>query len=174
MSPLKTAVPFVIRVDNNTGYTDIAPQLSGAKQTYQEAETKYNLAKFVINYESYDWQTIQEMLDTVNVMSNNKVFSQYNTAIRADNSPLNVLKDSYKIKTKIKSVTLLKPDVAQVRFSKMILDSSGSLAPEYRVTDWIAAVAFDFNKDVKTEEQRLINPLGFEAVSYRVDAEAIK
>ncbi|MCZ5009187.1 VirB8/TrbF family protein [Escherichia coli] len=59
-------------MDNNTGYTDIAPQLSGAKQTYQEAETKYNLAKFVINYESYDWQTIQEMLDTVNVMSNNK------------------------------------------------------------------------------------------------------
>lgn len=174
LSPLKTAVPFVIRVDNNTGYTDIAPQLSGAKQTYQEAETKYNLAKFVINYESYDWQTIQEMLDTVNVMSNNKVFSQYNTAIRADNSPLNVLKDSYKIKTKIKSVTLLKPDVAQVRFSKMILDSSGSLALEYRVTDWIATVAFDFNKDVKTEEQRLINPLGFEAVSYRVDAEAIK
>nr|WP_252097772.1 type IV secretion system protein [Escherichia coli] len=55
-------------------------------KTYQEAETKYNLAKFVINYESYDWQTIQEMLDTVNVMSNNKVFSQYNTAIRADNS----------------------------------------------------------------------------------------
>ncbi|EGD0458518.1 conjugal transfer protein TraG, partial [Escherichia coli] len=90
LSPLKTAVPFVIRVDNNTSYTDIAPQLSGAKQTYQEAETKYNLAKFVINYESYDWQTIQEMLDTVNVMSNNKVFSQYNTAIRADNSPLNV------------------------------------------------------------------------------------
>ncbi|EFF2610251.1 type IV secretion system protein, partial [Escherichia coli] len=44
----------------------------------------------------------------------------------------------------------------------------------YRVTDWIATVAFDFNKDVKTEEQRLINPLGFEAVSYRVDAEAIK
>ncbi|MFV2776145.1 VirB8/TrbF family protein, partial [Escherichia coli] len=77
LSPLKTAVPFVIRVDNNTGYTDIAPQLSGAKQTYQEAETKYNLAKFVINYESYDWQTIQEMLYTVNVMSNNKVLSQY-------------------------------------------------------------------------------------------------
>ncbi|WP_252097771.1 type IV secretion system protein [Escherichia coli] len=66
-------------------------------------------------------------------------------------TPAECTERQLKIKTKIKSVTLLKPDVAQVRFSKMILDSSGSLAPEYRVTDWIATVAFDFNKDVKTE-----------------------
>ena len=114
------------------------------------------------------------MMDTVKVMSASKVFSQYNTAIRADSSPLNVLKDNYKMRVKIKSVTMLKPDVAQVRFSKMILDSSGKPAPEYRMTDWIATIAFDFNKKIETEEQRLINPLGFQALSYRVDPEAMK
>lgn len=174
LAPLKTAVPFVIRVDNSTGYTDVAPQISNAKETYQEVEAKYFLSQFVINYESYDWQTIQQMMDTVNVMSGSKVFSQYDTAIRADSSPLNVLKDNYKMRVKIKSVTMLKPDVAQVRFSKMILDSAGKPAPEYRMTDWISTIAFDFNKKIETEEQRLINPLGFQVLSYRVDPEAMK
>ena len=174
LAPLKTAVPYVIRVDNSTGYTDVVPQINNAKESYQEVETKYFLSQFVINYESYEWQTIQQMMDTVKVMSASKVFSQYNTAIRADSSPLNVLKDNYKMRVKIKSVTMLKPDMAQVRFSKMILDSSGKPAPEYRMTDWIATIAFDFNKKIETEEQRLINPLGFQALSYRVDPEAMK
>ena len=174
LAPLKTAVPYVIRVDNSTGYTDVVPQINNAKESYQEVEEKYFLSQFVINYESYEWQTIQQMMDTVKVMSASKVFSQYNTAIRADSSPLNVLKDNYKMRVKIKSVTMLKPDVAQVRFSKMILDSSGKPAPEYRMTDWIATIAFDFNKKIETEEQRLINPLGFQALSYRVDPEAMK
>lgn len=174
LAPLKTAVPYVIRVDNSTGYTDIAPHIANAKETYQDVETKYFLSQFVINFESYDWQTIQQMLDTVQVMSDQKVFSQYNSAIRADNSPLHILKDNYKMKVRIKSVTLLKPDVAQVRFSKMILDSSGKLSNEYRVTEWIATISFDFNKKIETEEQRLINPLGFQVNSYRVDAEAVK
>ena len=174
LAPLKTAVPYIIRVDNSTGYTDVAPQINNAKESYQEVEAKYFLSQFVINYESYEWQTIQQMMDTVKVMSASKVFSQYNTAIRADSSPLNVLKDNYKMRVKINSVTMLKPDVAQVRFSKMILDSSGKPAPEYRMTDWIATIAFDFNKKIETEEQRLINPLGFQALSYRVDPEAMK
>lgn len=54
-----------MRVDNSTGYTDIAPQLSDAKESYQDVETKYFLSKYLINYEAYDWQTIREQADTV-------------------------------------------------------------------------------------------------------------
>ncbi|EGZ8458150.1 type IV secretion system protein [Salmonella enterica] len=174
MAPLKTAVPFLVRVDNNTGYTDIAPQLSNAKETYEEAEAKYFLTKYVINYESYDWETIQEQAETVTLMSNNKVSGMFNTSIRAENSPLNVLKDQYKIKVKVKPVVFLKPDLAQVRFTKMVLDNNGNPAPEFRVTDWIATIPFDYNKKIKTEAQRQINPLGLQVLSYRVDAEASK
>ncbi|MBA0942279.1 conjugal transfer protein TraG, partial [Escherichia coli] len=83
LAPLKTAVPFLVRVDNSTGYTDIAPQLSDAKESYQDVETKYFLSKYLINYEAYDWQTIQEQADTVKIMSSQKVFSAYDTMIRA-------------------------------------------------------------------------------------------
>lgn len=174
LTPLKTAVPYVIRVDSTTGYTDIATPLSNEKETYQQAETKYFITRFVINYESYDWQTIQQMFDTVELMSDNNVFSEYKKNAVADNSPLNILKKNYRMKTKVKSVTLLKKDVAQIRFSKMILDTSGKLATEYEITNWIATIAFNFDKKIKTEGDRLVNPLGFQTVSYRVDAEVVK
>jgi len=174
MAPLKTAVPFLVRVDNNTGYTDIAPQLSNAQETYQEAEAKYFLTKYVINYESYDWQTIQAQSEIIGLMSSPKVAGQYNTAIRAENSPLNILKDQYKIKVKVKPVVFLKPDLAQIRFTKMVLDNNGNPAPEFRTTDWIATIPFDYNKKIKTESERQINPLGMQVLSYRVDAEAGK
>ncbi len=87
-------------------------------ESYQDVETKYFLSKYLINYEAYDWQTIQEQADTVKTMSSQKVFSAYDTMIRADSSPLNILKNNYKIKVQINSVILLRKDMAQVRFKK--------------------------------------------------------
>ncbi|EGH9360836.1 type IV secretion system protein [Salmonella enterica] len=174
MSPLKTAVPVMIRVDNNTGYTDVVSPMSDAKDTYSEVVNKYFLSHFVISYESYDWQDIQATNDSVNLMSDDKTFSQYRTQITADNSPLNVLKERNKIKVRIKSVTFLKPDIAQVRFDKAVVNSDGTLDIDYSQTSWVATIAFDYQKKIKSEGERLINPLGFQALSYRVDPEAIK
>ena len=174
LAPLKTAVPFLVRVDNSTGYTDIAPQLSDAKESYQDVETKYFLSKYLINYEAYDWQTIQEQADTVKTMSSQKVFSAYDTMSRADSSPLNILKNNYKIKVQINSVILLRKDMAQVRFKKMVLDLSGKPAPGYRATEWISTISFDWDKDIKTEKERLVNPLGLQVLSYQPDPEVIK
>lgn len=174
MSPLKTAVPVMLRVDNNTGYTDAVSPLNNSKESYGEVVNKYFLSQFVVNYESYDWQTIQSMNDTVNLMSDSKTFSQYRTQITADNSPLNVLKQNNKIKVRVKSVTFLKPDIAQIRFDKAVLNIDGTLSADYSQTSWVATIAFDYQRKIKTEGERLLNPLGFQALSYRVDPEAIK
>lgn len=174
MSPLKTAVPVMLRVDNNTGYTDAVTPLSNSQESYGEVVNKYFLSQYVVNYESYDWQTIQAMNDTVNLMSDSKTFSQYRTQITADNSPLNVLKQNNKIKVRVKSVTFLKPDIAQIRFDKAVLNTDGTLSADYSQTSWVATVAFDYQRKIKTEGERLLNPLGFQALSYRVDPEAIK
>lgn len=174
MSPLKTAVPVMLRVDSNTGFTDVVSPLSNKQETYSEVVNKYILAQYVVNYESYDWQTIQAMNDTVSLMSDANTFSQYRTQITADNSPLNVLKQNNKIKVRVKAVTFLKPDIAQVRFDKAVLNVDGTLSVEYSQTSWVATIAFDYQKQIKTEGERLLNPLGFQALSYRVDPEAIK
>ncbi|HCB1657212.1 TPA: type IV secretion system protein [Citrobacter farmeri] len=174
LAPLKTAVPYVIRVDNSTGYTDIAKSISDEKTTYEEVINKYWLSQYVINYESYDWQTVQTMYDTVQLMSDGSVFSEYKNKMLASNSPLSLLKDNYKLKTKVKSVTFLNADTAQVRFTKLVLTNTGQLSTEYAPTDWVALISFDFNHEIKTEGERLLNPLGFNVLSYSVDPEATK
>lgn len=174
LAPLKTAVPYVIRVDNSTGYTDIVKSISDEKATYEDVLNKYWLSQYVINYESYEWQTVQTMYDSIKLMSSNDVFSEYRTKMLAENSPLNLLKDNYKLKTKIKSVTFLNKDTAQVRFTKLVINRQGELAKEFVPTNWVAIVAFDFTHEIKTEGERLLNPLGYNTLSYRVDPEAGK
>ena len=36
LAPLKTAVPYIIRVDNSTGYTDVVPQISMQKKVIRK------------------------------------------------------------------------------------------------------------------------------------------
>ncbi|ELH6567155.1 type IV secretion system protein, partial [Escherichia coli] len=130
--------------------------------------------KYLINYESYDWQTIQEQADTVKTMSSQKVFSTYDSMIRSESSPLNILKNNNKVKVQINSVILLNKETAQIRFKKMVLDSAGKPAPGYRITEWISTISFDWDKDIKTEKERLVNPLGLQVLSYQPNPEVVK
>ena len=173
MMPLKTVEPFVIRVDNNTGFTDVAQPLANNKTTEGQEVDKYFLAKWVVNRESYDWQTIQNMSDTIELMSSNRVFSEYRNIITNKvTSPLFILKQDKKVMVRVSSVTFI-DDVAQVRFIKFVKNANGTMAPEYPTTNWIGTIGFDYKKTISKQQERLVNPLGFQVTSYRVDPENI-
>ena len=63
--------------------------------------------------------------------------------------------------------------VGQVRFSKQVLTASGEPDAVIPTTYWLASIPYDYKHDVKLEQQRLVNPLGFQAISYRVDPETL-
>lgn len=173
LTPLKTTEPFVIRVDNNTGFTDIARSISNAqKTTYGEELDKFWLSRFVIERESYDWQLVQNSYDTVELMSVPQVFNEYRNYITSKVSPVSLLKENKKIKVKVLSVSFIN-GVGQVRFSKQVVSASGEPDAVIPTTYWLASIAYDYNHDVKLEQQRLINPLGFQVLSYRVDTETL-
>ncbi|WP_409371737.1 VirB8/TrbF family protein [Psychrobacter lutiphocae] len=54
LTPFKEVRPYVIRVDNNTGQTDIVTMLENAQSDYGEEVAKYFAAMYVNLYESYD------------------------------------------------------------------------------------------------------------------------
>lgn len=173
LTPLKTVVPYVIRVDNNTGFTDVAPAISDNKTSYGQELDKYWLAKFIINRESYEWQTVQNMYNIVELMSSGSVFSEYKNIINnKSTSPLYILKQEKKVMVKVVSVSFI-DDVAQVRFVKYIKNRNGTVAEEYPQTSWISTIAYDYKKKINKEVERMINPLGFQVISYRVDPEVV-
>ena len=62
------------------------------------------------------------------------------------------------------------PKTGTVRFSKITKYVEDSSPGEE--TRWVATIAFSFNDPAKLREsERLINPFGFQVVSYRVDPE---
>ncbi|EIZ1383898.1 type IV secretion system protein [Salmonella enterica] len=175
MVPLKSVEPFLLRVDSTTGYTDVVKPFSQTGDTFDEAVSRYFLTQFIENREGYEWYTIQNMLDTVELMSSSPVFTEYKNMIYGELSPLNKLKKSNKIMVRVKSIVFLDEHTAQGRFVKAITDPDGRPTPGYTPTQWIATIKFDFDRDkVKTEADRQINPFGLNVLSYRVDPEVVK
>lgn len=176
---MKKVEAFVIQVDKSEGgYAEIAKPITDQKTTYGEELDKYWLSTFVINRQSYDWETIQNMYDIVNLMSSDDVFSQYKRYINnKDSSPLHLLRDKKSIVAQVKSITFIGlsgDNVAQVRYLTYVRNNDGTTAKEFPPQHWIATIAYDYKKTIKTEAERRVNPLGFRSVSYKVDSEKLK
>ncbi|HGG5823035.1 TPA: virB8 family protein [Salmonella enterica subsp. enterica serovar Saintpaul] len=175
MAPLKRVDPFLLRVDSSTGYVDVVKPYDQATDTFNEAVTRYFLTRYIENRESYEWYTIQNMLDTVELMSSPPVFAEYKNMIYGDLSPLNKLKKSNKIMTRVKSIVFLDENTAQGRFVKAITDPDGKPTPGYTPTQWIATIKFDYDSSkISTEAERQINPFGMDVLTYKVDPEVVK
>lgn len=69
LAPLKTSVPYVVRVDNATGAVDIVSALTNSKTNYDEVMNKYNVQWYVRWREGYSKSLISEYYKNVGVMS---------------------------------------------------------------------------------------------------------
>ncbi|MEJ3301469.1 type IV secretion system protein [Escherichia coli] len=173
LAPFKTAVPYLLRYNADTGYTDLAPVYQNNKKTLGEAVDKYFLSRFVIYHEGYDWQTIQNSADNVELMSDDRVNRQYQASIRSDNSPLKVLGEDKTLKIDVISVTFLS-DVAQIRYRKTVLNKSGEPDVNYQPMNYIATISYDYGKKLTFDKDRInVNPLGFRALSWNSTPENV-
>ena len=173
LTPLKAVQPFLVRVDNNTGFTDIVTTLKHQEQSYGEVIDKAYLSRYVRDREGYDWYTVQDTFDEVNLMSD--------PALQADlvrlykdspNAPHKVLTDRFRINVKILSVSFI-GKTAQVRYEKTMipLTSEKTVLPPQR---YIATISYEYRDVSMPDEARLINPLGFTVTSWRTDKETVQ
>ncbi|OED65899.1 conjugal transfer protein TraG [Vibrio tasmaniensis ZS-17] len=175
MMPLKQIEPYLLKVDNTTGYTNVVRPLTDAKGvSYGEVLDKYWLNQFVIERNSYEWETIQNSFNTVKLMSGRQVFGAYSNYIKGDSSPTKLFSDKRVIRITVEGITFLpatskEQTLAQVRFTRYIENSEGEAALGYEPTQWTATITFDYQSSIKTEDERRLNPLGFQVTSYRED-----
>ena len=165
--------PVILKVDNSTGATTVMRSVKDAYDKYDDVVNKYWLAMYVRYREGYDWYTISQQFESVKLMSENAIATEYENAVKAENAPLAILKDKAKIIAKINAITFI-GDTAQIRFTTEKESISGENPDGSPVQKWIATVAYLYDAGQMTEQQRLINPLGFKVVSYRVDPEVIQ
>lgn len=173
LTPLKSVVPIMIRVDNNTGATDIVTTLKDQQQSYGEVMDKAYLSTYVKNREGYDWFTVQDTFDTTVLMSDMPLRAELVKLYKeSDNAPHKVLRDQFRINVKILSISFV-GNTAQVRYEK-IMQPTGDRPAPVEPQRFIASIAYEYRDVSMPEEARRINPLGFTVVSWRTDKETVQ
>lgn len=171
MMPLKETVPYIYRTDTKTGVPDLVTAMTDKTVTGDEVMDKYWLAQYVRARETYDWYTLQNDYDMVGLLSSQPVGAAYAQLFDGKEALDKQYGKSVRATVKIVSVV---PDVAHhtgtVRFIKSTkrIDQEG---PE-TVTRWVATIAYEYRSTARIKESaRLVNPFGFQVLSYRVDPE---
>jgi type IV secretion system protein VirB8 len=166
LTPLKTSVPYVIRVDSATGAVDVVNALTNGKATYDEVMNKYHVQWYVRWREGYSKSLIGEYYKNVGLMSAQQEQSKYSQFISGKNpaSPLHIYGDSGTAAINIKSTSFIKDNIALVRYTKEVTNAANP-----GITHWAATVVFQYAGTPMSEKDRAINPLGFQVLEYRND-----
>jgi type IV secretion system protein VirB8 len=170
LTPLKTVEPFLVRIDNNTGATDIVTILKEQKIKTDEALDRYWLTQYIKFREGYNYMTLQATYDATVLLSNDTVNKQFQAIYAGDNAPHKLLRDSGQVVTTIKNISYV-GDMAQVRFSKQFVPNDPQVAKKPPV-NYIATMAYEYQPQEGMKElDRLNNPMGFKVLSYKVETE---
>lgn len=169
--PLKTVEPFVIRVDSSTGIIDTVSALKDAPENYDEAITRYFASKYVHARESFHEAEAENNFRIISLLSSpaeQNRFAKWYSGHNPD-SPQNIYQNMI-VRTTIKSISFLSPNLIQVRFYKTIR----SLNEKEHIFHAVAILNFSYVDAQISTKDRLINPLGFQVSEYRSDPEVIQ
>lgn len=172
LMPLKTVVPYTITVDRQTGYVETARGLQPGLLSQNAAVSQAFLAQYVMAREGYDATDLQANYRKVAMWSAGDARTQYLRTMSASNpqSPMKLYPATTVAQPIIKSISLLNATSALVRFDVERRDYG---APSGERQSYAAVVGFRYTGAPMRMEDRFLNPLGFQATSYRRDSEMI-
>lgn len=170
--PLKREVPYTLLVDRQTGYVEALKPLEPKGLTPDAALTRSFLVQYVIARESFDLDTLQQNYRKVALWSADRARSGYLELMKASNpmSPLSVLPREAIIEVRVRSVSSLSPDSSLVRFETVRTEAGSG---RQRIDNWAAVLRYRFTAAEMSAEDRLLNPIGFQVMRYRKDAETL-
>jgi type IV secretion system protein VirB8 len=168
--PLKQSVPYTITVDRETGYVQTARGVDLGPISESEAIAQSFAVQYVLARESFEASDFQDKYRKTLMWSQGNADTEY---LREwdKNNPVglrNRVRPTTRIKVTVKSVTILGPRSAMVRFDTEQSEgpSSGGMRQP-----WVASITYSFSGKPISEQDRYMNPLGYQVATYRRDAE---
>ena len=170
--PLKTVEPYTLMVDRHTGYVQALEPLDPAQISGDAALTQSFLVQYVAAREGFDVSSLQTNYRKVALWSAESARSNYLAGMQATNpeSPLTLYPRTSTVEVRVKSVSPLGRNVAMVRFETQRRDAGGQAHPP---RNWAAMIRYRYSGEPMRLEDRFVNPLGFQVLRYRRDAEAL-
>lgn len=168
MLPLKEPVPYVITVDKQSGFLEIPKRLDETPLAKEEAITNYNLVRYVKAREAYLNPIVAENYQLVQSMSSGDAAKEHKVVWDGENpnNPSVIFGFDGEVDIEILGVSELNDKTSSVRFDRHV-----KLGSKIRTTRHTAIIVYEYRNERQTNEERLINPLGFKVTSYRVSEE---
>jgi type IV secretion system protein VirB8 len=172
LMPLKTVVPYTLMVDRTTGFVQALKPLDPDKVAPDTALTQSFLVQYVIARESFDIDALEPNYRKVALWSAETARSDYLNFMQVSNpqSPLALYPRTTVVETRVKSVSPVGRNAALVRFDTVRRDAGGQIQPP---RSWVALIRYRYSGEPMKLEDRFVNPLGFQVLRYRRDAETI-
>lgn len=172
MLPLKEIRPYVVMVDRETGESELVVSTLPGDLSERDAVRQAELVRYITERETYDVadnrERIPQVLATSEGQAADSLRALWNSSARE--YPPAVYGETSLIRVRVRSMTILNDNTAQVRFTRA-LEEPG-LEPVVRA--FVATVGFTFKpRTERTLEAVWKNPLGFTVTSYRIDAETL-
>ena len=175
--PLNETKPFVIMVDKTTGEAEKLVEVRPASLEQQDAVLQAELVSYVVDRETYDPADNAQRIPDVMARSSDGA-AETLAQVWSSNSPEyppTLLGDSIRIRVVVKSISITQAtnnggsfDVARVRIVKHREEKGRPTAER----TFVATIGYAFEpKESATLAEIWKNPLGFAALSYRLDAE---
>jgi type IV secretion system protein VirB8 len=168
--PLKQSVPYTITVDRETGYVQTTRGVNLGNLSETDAIAQSFVVQYVLARESFEAADYRENYRKTMMWSQAGAEAEYarfwdkNNAAGAQSR----YRPTTRVQVTIKSVTLLGPRSAMIRFDTE--QSEGPASGGMR-QPWVATVGYSFSGKPISEQDRYLNPLGFQVATYRRDAE---
>lgn len=176
LTPLKSTLPYVVRLDNTTGIVDVVPVYKGDGEI-PELVTRHLLTHYQTARERFFYATAETDYETVGAFNNAKLNAEWSNAWMETNpeSPLVQYKDGTTVTVHVKGITFLEPesgakDTAQVRFTTE-KRRGGNSSPQ--VTHWLSTIKFAYGDPSKDDKTRGMNPMGLRIMTYQKEPEVI-
>ncbi len=170
ISTSKTIEPFVVEIEKKSGIVTLVNPITVKQYSADEVLNNYFIMEYIKIRELFDPNNFQYNYYTkVRLFSAQDVYNEFRHLINPSNanSPFNMYANISSSELKVRSIQNLSPNNVQVRFTLEFNEKGGNTLKK----DKIATLSFEYISMEMSEQQRYINPLGFQVTYYKADNE---
>ncbi|MDX5526726.1 MAG: type IV secretion system protein [Wolbachia endosymbiont of Andrena nigroaenea] len=171
ISTSSTIEPFVIEIDKKSGIVQLVDPVTVKQYSANKALNDYFISEYIKAREVFDpYHYKYNYYTKVRLFSSPNVYNEFRNYVGSQNMDdlFNLYSDT-KSEFKIRSIQKLGNDALQVRFFVEFIRKDGSSTRKNK----IVIMSYRYASLEMDDQQRYINPLGFQVISYRVDDEYV-
>ncbi|WFW29605.1 MAG: type IV secretion system protein [Wolbachia endosymbiont of Menacanthus eurysternus] len=172
ISTNSTIEPFVIEIEKKSGIVQLVDPVTVKLYSADKVLNNHFIAEYIKAREVFDQYNYNYNYYTkVRLFSSPNVYSEFKNYINSQNIDdlFNLYSGFVRSEFKIRSIQRLYDNTFQIRFTVEFIRKDRSSVKRNK----IAIMSYKYVSLEMNDQQRYVNPLGFQVTSYRVDDEYV-